>query len=441
MAESENPLSLPLLPSASDGCNAHKSEDQDVRSPPKKSKTDEAEHGSSPEVEVVKTDEFEFLDGMTRLATLESELEDVKTGLMSRQGLDQFVPFRLLHPWGNRVLSVTDLSGGMWCEVNVEYRKLHRHLKNSREWKRMEEKGIPCGAQDRVHEERFRSPSQERFCLLFLAELEVHEIVKVETVTKEDRAAVQLINTYTQLSVVKTGGMEREVSVFGDPFESGVLVRGIIDQLQYFPEAGELILTDNKTRRAKSLPPTEQKKGTRFQLMLYKYLLDRMCLGLTKGELLYRHLNLERESCLTQGALNHIISCGLSGLFSDELGVAGGLTSSQQGFTEGSSISQQGIGLGLPLVGVLMVHYEHQGSGESLGMDTVEYDEQWMMGELKNRLGYWEGSRPAQGVDIESAWKCSSASSETYAPGDSRDNLKLRRLQDYRHDEKNSLHT
>ena len=70
MAESENPLSLPLLPS--DGCNAHKSEDQDVRSPPKKSKTDEAEHGSSPEVEVVKTDEFEFLDGMTRLATLES---------------------------------------------------------------------------------------------------------------------------------------------------------------------------------------------------------------------------------------------------------------------------------------------------------------------------------------------------------------------------------
>ena len=62
---------------------------------------------------------------------------------MSRQGLDQFVPFRLLHPWGNRVLSVTDLSGGMWCEVNVEYRKLHRHLKNSREWKRMEEKGSP----------------------------------------------------------------------------------------------------------------------------------------------------------------------------------------------------------------------------------------------------------------------------------------------------------
>ena len=284
--------------------------------------------------------------------------------------------------------------------------------------------------------------------------------------TREDRAAVQLITTYTQLSVVKTGGIEREVSVFGDPFESGILVRGIIDQLQYCQETGELILTDNKTRRAKSLPPFEQMKGTGFQLMLYKYLLDRMCLGLTKGELLYRHLNLDRDSCLTQGALHHIISCGLSGLFSDQLGVGGGLTSSQHGFTEGSSISQQGIGeglrkgfsesnssrqesnslrsgitgglpnsqkgflegltfgrvvdcvlehiagLGLPLVGLVVVHYEHQESSKTLGMDTVEYDEQWMMGELKNRLEYWEGSRPAQGVDIESAWKCSSCQFE-----------------------------
>ena len=70
-------------------------------------------------------------------------MEDVKSGLMARQGLDQFIPFRLLNPWGNRVLSVTDLTGGMWCEVSVEYRKLYRHLKNSQEWKKMEDKGSP----------------------------------------------------------------------------------------------------------------------------------------------------------------------------------------------------------------------------------------------------------------------------------------------------------
>ena len=248
----------------------------------------------------------------------------------------------------------------------------------------------------------------------------------METVTKEDRAAVQLINTYNQLSVIKTGSLEREVSVFGDPFDSGVLVRGIIDQLQYCPEANELILTDNKTRRTKSLPSSEQKKGTSFQLMMYKYLLDNMCLGITKADLLYKHLKLDRDSYLTQGTLDHIVSCGLSALFGDEL------SSPQQRIDGGGSEqeeldnSQKGVsrrlrfgrvvdtvlgliaGLGLPLVGQLTVHYEHQESGESLGVDSVDYDESWMQAELHKRLEFWEGSRPAEGVDIESAWKCCS---------------------------------
>ena len=62
---------------------------------------------------------------------------------MSRGGLDRYVPFRLFRPWGQRVLSVTDLSDGNWCEVKVEYRKLHPHLKNTREWKKRADKGRP----------------------------------------------------------------------------------------------------------------------------------------------------------------------------------------------------------------------------------------------------------------------------------------------------------
>ena len=64
--------------------------------------------------------------------------------------------------------------------------------------------------------------------------------------------------------------------------------------------------------------------------------------------------------------------------------------------------------LELPLVGSLMVHYEHQSSGESLGVDTVEYDESKMVTELERALEYWEGRRPANGVDSESLWKCTS---------------------------------
>ena len=237
----------------------------------------------------------------------------------------------------------------------------------------------------------------------------MHEIVQVKMVTKEDRVAVQLINTFTQLSAVKSEVIEREIHVFGDPFERGVMVRGVIDQLQYCRENNELILTDNKTRWTKSLPKPGQKKATSLQLMLYKYLLDRMCLGLTTAGLLYHHLKLDRESFLTQEPLDHIRRCGLGGLFSEELGSqqeggAGGLKFG----TVAECILLHIAGLGLPLVGSLMVNYEHQGSGETLGVDAVEYDEKWVEAELERSLEFWEGSRPAQGVDIEAAWKCGS---------------------------------
>jgi len=50
----------------------------------------------------------------------------------------------------------------------------------------------------------------------------------VKKVTKEDRWAVQLIDTYVQLESVKSRGLEREIAVFGDPFGMGILIKGII---------------------------------------------------------------------------------------------------------------------------------------------------------------------------------------------------------------------
>ena len=56
--------------------------------------------------------------------------------------------------------------------------------------------------------------------------------MKVEKITKEDRWAVQLIDSYVQLASIMSGGLEREIAVFGDPFEMGILISGVIDQLQ-----------------------------------------------------------------------------------------------------------------------------------------------------------------------------------------------------------------
>lgn len=72
-----------------------------------------------------------------------AELEDVKKGLMVQRNQDHYTPLGLFRPWGHRVLSVTDLTSGMWCEVQVEYRHLHPHLKETKEWKKMSEKGSP----------------------------------------------------------------------------------------------------------------------------------------------------------------------------------------------------------------------------------------------------------------------------------------------------------
>lgn len=62
---------------------------------------------------------------------------------MLQRNQDEYIPLHLFRPWSHRVLSVTDLTSGTWCEVQVEYRHLHPHLKKTREWKKMAEKGSP----------------------------------------------------------------------------------------------------------------------------------------------------------------------------------------------------------------------------------------------------------------------------------------------------------
>ena len=236
----------------------------------------------------------------------------------------------------------------------------------------------------------------------------MHEIVEVESVTKEDRHAIQLINMYIQLAAIQTGQLEREISVFGDPIDCGVMIRGIIDQLQLLSSnSRELVLLDYKTRRSRSLPSEAQRKGTALQLMLYKCLLDRITCGITKSELLLKHLKLNSSGVLTRGPMEYISQCGLSSIFSS----SGSSSTEDTCLTFGrvaNSIMSLVVGLGLPLVTSLVVQYEHQESGEVLGVDHVEYDECWMEREVERNLKFWEGEEPAKGVEVEEAWKCNS---------------------------------
>ena len=232
--------------------------------------------------------------------------------------------------------------------------------------------------------------------------------------TREDNQAVQLIDTYTQLSCIKlaageAGGLEREIAVFGDPFGLGVLIRGIIDQLQYSPESRELTLLDYKTRQSKSLPGEAQKKGNALQLMLYKYLLDQLTCGATPMELLSQHANLKFDTVLSTGPVEYIKQHGLWGLLTSSNHEQDKTSPEDGDITFGrvvECVSRLIAGLDLPLVGTLLVQYEFQGTGEVIGVETVEYDEAWMKSQLENCLGFWMGKRQAKGVDIEDSWKC-----------------------------------
>ena len=72
-----------------------------------------------------------------------AELDDVKDRLARTRNKGQYVPLRLFRSRGKNVINVTDISQGLWCEVQVEYKHLHPTMKRTAEWSKMAEQGTP----------------------------------------------------------------------------------------------------------------------------------------------------------------------------------------------------------------------------------------------------------------------------------------------------------
>lgn len=233
--------------------------------------------------------------------------------------------------------------------------------------------------------------------------MEVHERVVVSTKTREDKWAVQLLNTYKQLAIIKEGKLEREISIFGDLFNIGILINGIIDELQYSTETEQLILTDLKTRRTNTLPGETQILGHKLQLMVYKILLDGLTRGSTKMELLAEHLKLNFAAKLSPSVGDYITNSGLQSVFtaepSDDI-----LELDFKDFV--GTVSKLIRGLDLPPVTSLVVHYESQVTNEVIGEREAEFDEGWAREMVESALRFWRGEREPTGPDIEDLWKC-----------------------------------
>ncbi|KAL7831853.1 hypothetical protein AOLI_G00294010 [Acnodon oligacanthus] len=175
-----------------------------------------------------------------------------------------------------RHLSVSLLCEQSWCELKVEYG--FRNPKVRKTDKQRTE--VQTGAN--IHRAR---------------ELEVHEVVPVNTQTREDFFAIKLLNMLHMIPVLEAGQCVREFPVFG--LLEGVFLMGVIDELSY-NQKGELVLNELKTRRQDSLPGAAQTLGHCLQVGLYKLLFD----GLVRREARREHLvgNLKLRVSLELGA-------------------------------------------------------------------------------------------------------------------------------------------
>lgn len=220
----------------------------------------------------------------------------------------------------------------------------------------------------------------------------MHDVVNVKVTSNEDIWAIKVLNLINSVQIfLNSGTVAREIPIFGAPFGEDVFVVGLIDELRFDPDSFLIELWELKTRMRKSLPSKSQKQQHRLQVMMYQKMFDDLVKGSLKKETVAKHLRLSLTNEFGTDIKYQIESSGFSSKNLDEL--MGVLFARMQCVT-----CIQGLG----------IEYVHQDTKETIGMETVSYDETDLQALFKDYLGFWQGNRECKGVDIEEAWKCQS---------------------------------
>ena len=221
-------------------------------------------------------------------------------------------------------------------------------------------------------------------------------MVKVDTTNMEDKCAVDLVNTLIKLQSVRNGNTEREIKVIGS-FNNDIILSGIIDQVQYCPSDGSMIILELKTRQTATLPEYQQRQSNHLQVMIYKQLLDPLTQGHHKNYSdILQQQGLRVTLPLSKGPVDYIKS--------NELIDSTATTITLHKLS--SIVTKAIVDLRLPVVNTLLVQYISQADRIVLGIEPVLYDLEWTSKMVKSAIEYWKGDREAVGVDIEDSWKC-----------------------------------
>lgn len=389
----------------------------------------------------VPADDVAYPDLSQALTSLEEAEASKQPVYPSNKAPDTRSPLLRFRTFPRKPFSVSDLTAGAWCELQYEY-TLTR---------------LPGGKKTRTTAMKEGSKVHQKL------EDQVHTTVQIEIATKEDAFGLKIWNIIQGLRTLRDTGVTRELEVWG--LVDGNVVNGLIDFLTYKnpspdfeeewvnsqesqtgaegdiqhkitnffpsdrPEASrpkhvrKIYLTDVKTRGAKSIPKGAALRPTKVQLYLYHRFLSVMASDELNFLQVFRRYGLGVDASFSDAFLAQIGELH-DDIFHDSSSVVSSTTIPSQDSDIHDLLKYRTLQELVPLLrdelkltfpagadslgSVVTVEYRLRGEeGELIGTNVIAVDSQVLDQYLDGYMQWWRGERPAAGVDIEEAYKCS----------------------------------
>ncbi|KAI9293205.1 hypothetical protein K502DRAFT_325433 [Neoconidiobolus thromboides FSU 785] len=304
-------------------------------------------------------------------------------------------------------LSVTNLVQIEWCECQHNYINLYGKPKPN---KIMEE-------------------GSKRHLEL---ELKIHDVLPIEADSYVDREALKLVDCILRIQTLLDKKICRELPIYGfirkGDSEKIKFIVGVIDVIE--KEKVGIKIFETKTRYSLKLPKEGQSRNHKYQLMIYKRMLDKMIeyskqmmnMNENKGhnnndvnsedakdtfffdvDSYFKFKNCNQDSVLSKIFINKLIKNDIAKLIFKDTQILETVTLKQLFLIMLSYFAK------LPITSnLLTIKYEEQSSNKSIGEIEFQFDSNLTETKIQDTFNYLFKKRSPTGVtDIEEAsYKC-----------------------------------
>lgn len=272
-------------------------------------------------------------------------------------------------------LSVSDITGQLWCETKLELRYQHGDVDTAAKQK----------GRERHLEIQLESIEKAAQKIGQTIVEPAKQLVSIETKNRTELWYVRAVYGSAILSMLPVVGELRELPIFAKI--SDVWVVGIIDEL--YLKGDSLLLLDTKTRSKPTVPNKDQRKSSRLQLMLYRSMIE-----------WHRRVKADLDEVFT---LLRLDPKELRDEFLEALLNAGIPPVSLRSVFRNYLTKLQELPPSLPS---MTLAYEYQADGRFLGKDDFVYDGLWLSQALDQLLPFWKEERAAKLLNANETFKC-----------------------------------